>query len=254
MKEIIRKHKHLILVIFWGITILLGICSKVYSQENMKTFLFKDIMWHNKISKEHVGPGNNIFGVHRHNVVFDRNGNINLKIKKISDGYSCAEFYSDTLFSAGRFETIIKTNIKHFSPQMVLGIFLYDATAEPHYNEIDIELAQWGNTDDNNAQFAMHTNNKLQVHRFLIPSKKKVTKHIIDISDHNIMISSLFYNKKTDQYEKIEEKTLKKPEEFKFLNTRFHFNLWLTDNLNKQVGKNPKVKITSFKYTPYSIN
>ena len=220
----------------------------------MSTFLFKKFKWHNKISQEHTGPGNNIFGIHKRNVNIDKKGNINLTIKRIKDGYSCAEFYSDALFSEGKFETIIKTNIKHFSPQMVLGIFLYDATADPHYNEVDIEFAQWGNTDQKNAQFAVHTNDNPHVHRFVIPSKKRLTKHIIDISDQDIKISSLFYNKKTKHYEIIEEKTLKKPEEFKFLNTRFHFNLWLTDTPNKQVGKNPKVKIISFKYTPHSTS
>ncbi len=249
-----RKYKFLFRVLFWGITSLLATGSKVYSQQNMNTFLFNDIKWHNKISQEQVGPGNNIFGVHKRNVYFDKKRNIILKIKKVAKGYSCAEFYSDDVFKEGRFETIIKTNIKHFSPQMVLGIFLYDATADPHYNEVDIEFAQWGQTDHKNAQFAVHTNNKLHVQRFVIPLKIKLTKHIIDIYDHRISISSLFYNKKTGQYETIAEKTLKKPKEFKFLNTRFHFNLWLTDSANKQAVKNSKVKIKSFKYTPYSKN
>ncbi len=222
----------------------------IYSQESMDTFNLSGIKWKKRISEHNSGPGNNTFGLHERNVYLDKDGNINLKIKKTGRTYSCAEIYSDSFFGKGRYEITIATNTKQFSPQMVLGIFLYDQTASPHFNEIDIEYAQWGNKDIENAQYAIHTNNNIEVSRFYIPKKKLLSKHTIDISNQDIIITTSIYNKRNNEFDLFEEKKFVNPQEFDYRNTRFHFNLWLTDTPEKKVGKNPKVKIKSFKYTP----
>ncbi len=222
----------------------------IYSQKPMHYLYLSGIKWNKRISEHKSGPGNNTFGLHHRNVYLDKDGNINLIIKKTGSTYSCAEIYSDSFFGKGKYEITIATNTKRFSPQMVLGIFLYDQTASPHFNEIDIEYAQWGNKNIENAQYAIHTDNNIEVSRFFIPKKKILAKHIIDISNQDIIITTSVFNKKTNLYELINQERFNKPKEYDFKNVRFHFNLWLTDTPEKNVGKNPKVKIQSFKYTP----
>ncbi len=225
--------------------------SIVIAQNNNSTFQFGNTTWNKRTSEKRAGPGNNIFGIHKQNISIDKNGCLVLQIRKKGDNYSCAEVYSTFFFKEGKYEIIVKTNAEHFTPEMVLGIFLFDSSSPPHFNEIDIEFSQWGRKENKNSQFAIHTNNKILVHRFLLPKEKIITKYIIDVSQQNITISSLLYNQNNKEYYVIDKNTFNRPDEFKFQSTRFHFNLWLTKPLKRKIRKSTKVTITSFKYTPY---
>ncbi len=226
---------------------LIALLANIFSSnaQSTDTIHFCGFKWMQKVSETSTGPGNNIFGIHPKNVSIDKNGYLNLKIHR---SLSCAEIYSIPFFKEGTIEVTILTNNKRYTPEMVLGLFLYDENAIPHHNEIDIEFAQWGNKSNKNMQYAIHTNSDIHLHRFSFTKGKQLTKHIIQITDHMIHIKSLWYNKKSKLFENITEHSFLKPEEFNFKQTRFRFNLWLSNNTVKPLWSFPKIKITSFKY------
>ncbi|MCW3804175.1 glycoside hydrolase family 16 protein [Plebeiibacterium marinum] len=222
-------------------------CFAVIKSQNKEEIYFSGFEWINKISPDPTGPGNNIFGTHPKNVTLDNNGNVTLRIRRNS---SCAEIFSKPIFKEGRYETTIVTNTKTFHPYMVFGIFLYDHSAAPHYNEIDIEYSLWGRNENKNMQYAVHTNSGTKVHRFSFKKKKTVIKHIIDITNDSIHFKSTVYEKAHNRLLTLSEISYPRPEEFAFNKTRFHFNLWLMNKDIKVVSHFPKVKILDFNYHP----
>jgi hypothetical protein len=81
------------------------------------------------------------------NVWIDAYNKLHLKLSKspTTGSWTCAELYTKTKFSFGTFRWLIEGPIDKLDPNVVLGLFTYggiDGT-----NEIDIEVAKWGQTD-----------------------------------------------------------------------------------------------------------
>jgi len=219
------------------------------SSQQYKPFDFGGLLWHRRVTNQVQGPGNNLFGIKLKNVYLDKKGHLNLKIKKAGKKYSCAEVYTDEFIGEGRIETIVQTSLKHFAEDMVLGIFFYDGTAPPYYNEVDIEYALWGNKENLNGQYAIHSKNGIETHRFELPKNKLLVKHVFDISHNHISIRSFVYKSELNEYILITERTFTRPQEFTFEKTHFRFNLWLTKEKTSKKAIYPKVKIISFNFT-----
>jgi hypothetical protein len=220
------------------------------SSQNKQSFYFEDLLWHIRSNLESQGPGDNIFGMHTRNVIISQKNCITLTIKNYKGKPCCAEIYTDQYINEGTIETTIQTNLKKFTPDLVFGIFIYDGTAPPYYNEVDIEYALWGNKERKIAQYALHTENGIISHHFDLPRKKVLTKHIIRVTKHHILISTLLFNKSKKDFEKVTEKTFTRPYNFTFKKTRFRYNLWLTKEKSSKTRRYSNVKIKSFNYTP----
>ena len=81
------------------------------------------------------------------NVWVDANQRLHLKLSHSpsTGGWTCAELYTNVKFSFGTFRWFVEGAIDQFDPNVVLGLFTYGGVDGT--NEIDIEVAKWGQTD-----------------------------------------------------------------------------------------------------------
>lgn len=87
------------------------------------------------------------------NVTVD-DGILRLEINRTRRGWTCAEIESRRSFGYGRYEFVVNSNLARLDPWVVLGLFTYTDAGPRFRNEIDIEVAKWGDhRDPTNAQF-----------------------------------------------------------------------------------------------------
>jgi hypothetical protein len=77
----------------------------------------------------------------------DQNNKLHLKLRRspVTGGWTCAELYTNVKFGFGTYRWFIEGAIDKFDPNVIFGLFTYggiDGT-----NEIDIEVAKWGRTE-----------------------------------------------------------------------------------------------------------
>lgn len=204
--------------------------------------LFSGIKWGIKSHALEMGPGNNLFGLHKKNTYTDNSGRLILEIRKTQQGWSCAEVVSNILVGEGKFEFTLETDITRLKPNMVLGLFLYNDLNPPTYDEIDIEFSQWGQPQEQNAQYVVHKKNSFDKNRFSIPKGIKKTTHSIEITTDNIIFVSQWLNKRV-------EHSVPRPVSFTTNGLRIRLNLWLYQP-NSMVLRYPKVVVSNVSYTP----
>lgn len=78
----------------------------------------------------------------------DTNNHLHLKLQysEIS-GWSCAELYTEEKFGFGTYRWFVDGAIDKFDPNVVLGLFTYGGCGKDSIDEIDIEMAIWGEID-----------------------------------------------------------------------------------------------------------
>ncbi|CAF4153154.1 unnamed protein product [Rotaria sordida] len=90
---------------------------------------------------QNSGPGPNNWS--SNNVWLDNDNNLHLKLSYSSTtGWTCAEVYTNVVFSYGTYRWFIEGAIDKLDPNVVLGLFTYQGLDGT--NEIDIEAARWG--------------------------------------------------------------------------------------------------------------
>ncbi|AOY01029.1 glycoside hydrolase family 16 protein [Jeongeupia sp. USM3] len=104
--------------------------------------------------RRHGGPGPNQFD--NRNVWHDEQGRMHLAIVKRDGQWTCAEAVLGRALGFGRYEFEIE-QLPELGPELVLGFFNYASygTAIDGTNEIDIEIARWGNPDHPNGNFTV---------------------------------------------------------------------------------------------------
>lgn len=87
------------------------------------------------------------------NVWIDENQRLHLKLRYSSStaSWTCAELYTKVKFSFGTFRWFIEGAIDQFDPNVVFGLFTYGGVDGT--NEIDIEIAKWGQTDSRASNY-----------------------------------------------------------------------------------------------------
>ncbi|CAF5113544.1 unnamed protein product, partial [Rotaria sp. Silwood1] len=111
---------------------------------------WKGYQWYLR-EQQNSGPGPNNWS--SSNVWVDANDRLHLKLSYSSSngGWTCAELYSQTSFTYGTFKWHVEAAIDNFDPNVVLGLFTYGLPDGA--NEIDIEVAKWGQTSSNANNF-----------------------------------------------------------------------------------------------------
>ncbi|MRG95019.1 glycoside hydrolase family 16 protein [Polyangium spumosum] len=94
-----------------------------------------------------VGPGPNTFEAS--NVSVDAQGRLHMLIRRIGGVWTCSEIIMRESIGYGTYRMVLGTPLDNFHSQSVLGFFTWDDAAEPLYNEMDIEIAEFGNTGNN---------------------------------------------------------------------------------------------------------
>lgn len=92
------------------------------------------------------GPGPNYWD--QDNASVDTNGYLHLKLTQRNDRWYSSEVYTQKRLGFGRYEFWISGQVDRIDRNVVLGLFNYPTSdvGSDGTHEIDIELAQWGNS------------------------------------------------------------------------------------------------------------
>jgi len=89
-------------------------------------------------------PGPNPFRNSPRMISVDSQGRLRLSIDRVDKTWSCAELQLKSPLGFGTYEIAVSGNPARIDHQAVFGFFTYDYSNPPHYSEIDMEFAQWG--------------------------------------------------------------------------------------------------------------
>jgi hypothetical protein len=198
--------------------------------------------WFVKKHRELMGPGNNLYGLHPHNVKVDSKGQLVLAIKKVKNGWSCAEIISESTITEGIYEFSIESDLSLLEPNMVLGLFVYNEANPPYYDEADIEFSRWNNPQFEDAQFVVHQGGELTPYRFSTPTGVKKSIHQIKITKDSVCFQSKWFNK-NNSYPITYTHKIVRPQTMSLSATHIRINLWLMEPADR-IKRYPKVKIS----------
>ena len=105
------------------------------------------------------------------NVWMDANGWLHLRVVRTATGWSCAELSLRRSLGYGSYRFVVR-DLSHFEPALAMGMYTWDVlNADQHHREIDIEISQWGDPSNKNAQYVVQPYYvPANVVRFSIPS------------------------------------------------------------------------------------
>jgi len=99
-----------------------------------------------------MGPGPNNWSDSSGSVWVDGTGSLNLRVRKISGKWNCAEVWLPAGLGRGTYEFFIKTRTDIIDRNLVNGFFLY----QDDTHELDVEWSRWGNASNpNNGDFGI---------------------------------------------------------------------------------------------------
>ncbi|MDI1448723.1 glycoside hydrolase family 16 protein [Polyangium sp. 6x1] len=123
------------------------LCALTISGE-ARALTFSGFEWDLKDSgRNRVGPGPNVFSAS--NVSVDAQGRLHMLIRRINGVWTSSELIMRESIGFGTYRMVLATPIDNFHRQSVLGFFTWDDTDVPNNNEMDIEIAQFGNAGQN---------------------------------------------------------------------------------------------------------
>lgn len=120
-----------------------------------KTLRFSGYVWDVRPAGD-GGPGPNHWNPN--NVWVDTKGWLHLKITKDGDQWSCAEISTQRRLGFGRYQFQVIGRLDQFDQNVVLGLFDYPTpdVGPDGTNEIDIEIARWGNPQWPNGNYTVY--------------------------------------------------------------------------------------------------
>lgn len=235
-------------------TIALALGLSRHGLAEAKTLRFAGYDWTVK-SGNGLGPGPCDW--RDSNVAVDTDGNLHLKLSKAGNTWTCAEVESVRRLGFGTYQFWVIGQIDTLDPNVVLGLFNYPAPGQgpDGTNEIDIEVAQWGDPNAPNLGFTAwppkagpQPANK----SYFFSLDGTYTTHRFIWRSSNIFFQSLYGHRNDDQSPiatwrfappKPARRIPQKPEPV-------HLNLWLHNGLPPTDGKAVEIVIRSFTYKP----
>jgi hypothetical protein len=128
----------------------------IVAQKKEQKINFSGYEWTVRNNSEKQGPGPNYFDPSC--VTLDAKGWLHLVIKKdlASDKWVCPEITTVEKFGFGTYCFVIEGAVDHFDKNIVLGLFNY--SGNDGYDEMDIEIARWGNDRFPNLNYTIWPN------------------------------------------------------------------------------------------------
>ncbi|MDA3810849.1 MAG: family 16 glycosylhydrolase [Spirochaetaceae bacterium] len=203
---------------------------------------FSGYEWIIKNQTSLAGPGPNYFSADT--IIPDKNQqNITLSVKQIEQKWYSSELFSTDLFSYGEFSLTFSIPLK-LDSQLVFGFFLYNERFPPYYNEVDFEIAEWGNPVNNNCQFSIQPY-QTQGNSFTFNTEENLIEYKIVVNWQKNSVRFNLYDK-----EGLEKSSwIYNGENIpKRSRSRVHMNLWSFQGQNPLGNGSLKVKIHNFKY------
>jgi hypothetical protein len=105
------------------------------------------------------------------NISVDEQGAMHLRISKTEKDWSCAEASLTRNLGYGTYEFVVR-GLETFEPAAAFSMFTYDyASGTLRNREMDIEISQWGDPANKNAQYALQPYDvATNVYRFDAPA------------------------------------------------------------------------------------
>lgn len=186
------------------------------------------------------------------NVWVDDEGSLHLRIKHNGETWQCAEIFSTETFQFGSFQWWVNARVDRFDPNVVLGLFPY--LGPDGRNEIDIEMARWGDAKKNLGNFTVWpaSADGERTHTFPVNLSGSFTTHRMKWHEKSVHFQMLNGHRNDNQNE-INSWTYK-PKDYEPRIPRdampVHMNLWLYRGLPPTDGRSVEVVITDFTYQP----
>jgi hypothetical protein len=222
------------------------------AQKPERTISFSGYEWSVRNTTEKQGPGPNYFSDSC--VRLDAKGWLHLWIKKdLSTGaWVCPEITSFRKFGFGAYRFIVEGAIDHFDKNIVLGLFNY--SGNDGLDEMDIEIARWGNPAYPNLNYTIWPSkkdgikNSSAIHEFVL--KSPLSCHFFRRNPDTVICSS-FDGVSTDPGNLIYSSTFVNPaSSISQLAMPVHINFWLFDG-KPPADQNPvEIVIRSFRFDP----
>jgi len=111
--------------------------------------VFSGYEWFVKYSDYPIGPGPNLWS--SENVWIDFQGRLHLRIKRINGVWYCSEVYTVKVLGHGAYIYVLDGSYDLLDEDVVLGLFAY----EDNFHEVDIEIARWGNSKEDNLWYTI---------------------------------------------------------------------------------------------------
>jgi hypothetical protein len=225
--------------------LLLHLCV---SLAHAKTLEFSGYTWVVRSGGGNPGPCDWKEG----NAWTDENGYLHLKISKSQGVWHCAEVQMLESLAFGKYQFWVIGQIDTLDPNVVLGLFSYQGP--PGTNEIDIEMARWGDPANPNLNYTVwpvSSNLEPRGNQFDFSLSGTYTTHRYVWDSTNILFKSLHdhVNNNDNLFAR-----------WKFTPTNLnrvpqepmpvHMNLWLLNQTPPADGQPVEIVIRSFSYTP----
>jgi hypothetical protein len=209
---------------------------------------FSNFTWIVRNNSALQGPGPNRFSDSLASVNIDEYGWLHLKTRFDGGNWWCAEVFTEASFGYGTYRFVLAEGFEKFDVNTVLGLFTYYNDTQ----EIDVEMARWGDANDNVAQYALQPAGRAgNLHRFPIQNVSGDSVHeftwcanyIHFVSRWNETINNELITRSAEWWYAGSDNPLPRTE-------RVHLNLWLMSGLAPVAGLEDEVIIKSFTFTP----
>jgi hypothetical protein len=212
---------------------------------------FSGYKWTVRNTDNRQGPGPNFFS--DSTVYIDGNGWLHLWIKKdpASGAWKCAEITSQQSFEYGTYQFVVEGRIDKFDKNIVLGLFNY--SGKDGLDEMDIEIARWGNPAYPNLNYTIwpakkEFKNSATVKEFSL--KYPLSTHYFKRNADTVICAS-FDSLSTNPKDEIFSSVFSSPAaSISHLAMPVHINFWLFGGNGPEDGKNVEVVVRSFGFKP----
>lgn len=226
-----------------------------YEKKYTDTIRFAGYDWVIKDSQnERTGPGTNLFSSSSDNVWLDDQGRLHLRITNRNDNWYCPEVHTLKSLGFGQYTFTVEPLPQTLDKDVVVGMFLYDHDDKANnHNEVDIEISQWGDTNQANSQFVVQPFES-KTHRFNYDLSQK-SFHSFSVYLRRIKFES--WLEKTADGKTTKLPLAKHKQSLgRILNpsgTRVYLNLWIFKSIEPFNLKEFEVVLSDFSFKPFNI-
>lgn len=217
------------------------------------TITFSGYTWY--VREGGGGPGPNTWDPN--NVSVDENGDLHLQIAYRNGVWTTAEIFSDQRFGFGRYQFLVEGAIDHLDKNVVLGLFDYptEDVGGDGTNEIDIEIARWGNDAYPNGNFTVFPAQdglKARGHSYEFGLDGTYTTQRFTRTSQSILFQSLYGHRSNNKFEYARWNFQPKNPLMRIPQNPepVHLNLWLFQGQPPSDGQPVEITIHKFTFKP----
>jgi hypothetical protein len=246
------KNEYMVRSFIFYCLVLTNLACPAQDLQPDRKISFSGYEWNVRSTPDKQGPGPNYFSdscVH-----VDGLGRLHLLIAKDpkKGRWICPEISTTLKFGYGTYTFVVEGAIDHLDKNIVLGLFNY--SGNDGYDEMDIEIARWGNPDYPNLNYtiwpvkANMAKNSATTKEFIL--KSTLSTHYFRRQADTVICAS-FDSISTDQKYLIFSTVFAKPKtSVSHLDMPVHINFWLFNGNPPEDEKPVEVIIRSFQFKP----